>query len=95
MRWADLQRELWPSSLFAVGSVLITLVGVGWGLHQWMHVPWTTALLTGAGLAATDSASVLGVFREVGAGQRLTTLLEGESLLNDGAAVVAFSVLLE
>jgi len=60
MRWADLQRELWPSSLFAVGSVPITLVGVGWGLHQWMHVPWTTALLTGAGLAATDSASVLG-----------------------------------
>lgn len=95
MRWPDLQRELVPSSFFAVGSVPITIIGVGWGLHQWMQVPWTTALLTGACLAATDSASVLGVFREVGAGKRLTTLLEGESLLNDGAAVVAFSVLLE
>ncbi|RZM74911.1 sodium:proton antiporter [Leptolyngbya iicbica LK] len=95
MRWPDLQRELLPSSLFAIGSVPITVAGVGWALHQWMQVSWTTALLTGACLAATDSASVLGVFREVGAGKRLTTLLEGESLFNDGAAVVAFSVLLE
>jgi CPA1 family monovalent cation:H+ antiporter len=95
MRWSDLRRELLPSSLFAIGSVPITVVGVGWALHQWMQVSWTTALLTGACLAATDSASVLGVFREVGAGKRLTTLLEGESLFNDGAAVVAFSVLLE
>jgi len=95
MKWPNLQRELLPSSFFAVGSVPITILGVGWAMHHWMQVSWTTALLTGACLAATDSASVLGVFREVGAGQRLTTLLEGESLFNDGAAVVAFSVLLE
>ena len=95
MKWPDLQRELLPSSFFAIGSVPITIVGVGWALHHWMQVSWTTALLTGACLAATDSASVLGVFREVGAGKRMTTLLEGESLFNDGAAVVAFSVLLE
>lgn len=95
MKWPDLQRELLPSSFFAIGSVPITIIGVGWALHHWMQISWTTALLTGACLAATDSASVLGVFREVGAGKRMTTLLEGESLFNDGAAVVAFSVLLE
>lgn len=95
MKWTDLQRELLPSSLFAIGSVPITIFGVGWALHHWMQVSWMTALLTGACLAATDSASVLGVFRAVGAGQRMTTLLEGESLFNDGAAVVAFSVVLE
>lgn len=95
MRWPDLRRELVPSSLFAIGSVPVSIGGIGWAMHHWMQVPWTTALLTGACLAATDSASVLGVFREVGAGKRLTTLLKGESLFNDGAAVVAFSVLLE
>jgi CPA1 family monovalent cation:H+ antiporter len=95
MRWPDLRRDIVPSSLFAIGSVPVSIFGVGWALHHWMNVSWTTALLTGACLAATDSASVLGVFREVGAGKRLTTLLEGESLFNDGAAVVAFSVLLE
>jgi monovalent cation:H+ antiporter, CPA1 family len=95
MQWPDLRRDLVPSSLFAIGSVPVSIGGIAWALHHWMQVPWTTALLTGACLAATDSASVLGVFREVGAGPRLTTLLEGESLFNDGAAVVAFSVLLE
>ena len=95
MRWPDLKRDLVPSSLFAIGSVPVSILGIGWAMHHWMQVSWTTALLTGACLAATDSASVLGVFREVGAGKRLTTLLEGESLFNDGAAVVAFSVLLE
>jgi len=95
MKWPDLRQQIVPSSLFAIGSVPVSIVGIGWALHHWMQVSWTTALLTGACLAATDSASVLGVFREVGAGKRLTTLLEGESLFNDGAAVVAFSVLLE
>lgn len=95
MKWPDLRQEIVPSSLFAIGSVPVSILGIGWALHHWMQVSWTTALLTGACLAATDSASVLGVFREVGAGKRLTTLLEGESLFNDGAAVVAFSVLLE
>ncbi len=60
-----------------------------------MGIPWTTSLLVGACLAATDSAAVIGLFREVGAGKRLTTLLEGESLFNDGASVVAFGILVE
>ncbi|MER3435045.1 MAG: sodium:proton antiporter [Leptolyngbya sp. ERB_1_1] len=94
-RWSALKRELLPSGLYAVGGVVISIAGIALALHQIMDVPWTTALLVGACLSATDSASVLGIFREVGAGERLTTLLEGESLLNDGAAVVAYGVLVE
>jgi len=52
-------------------------------------VPWMTALLVGACLAATDSAAVIGLLRNRSR-KRLTTLLEGESLFNDGASVVAF-----
>lgn len=95
MKWADLKQEVLPSSLFAVGGVLVSIAGVGWALHEWMGIEWITALLTGACLSATDSASVIGIFREAGARSRLTTLLEGESLFNDGAAVVAFGVLME
>ncbi|MDX2242718.1 MAG: sodium:proton antiporter [Leptolyngbyaceae cyanobacterium bins.302] len=94
-RWADFRQEILPCSLYAVGAVLLSIATVGWSLHQFMDVPWMTGLLVGACLAATDSAAVLGLFREVGAGQRLTTLLEGESLFNDGASVVAFGVLVE
>ena len=95
MKWSELRKELLPSSLFAVGGVMLSIAAVGWALHQFMHVPWMTGLLVGSCLSATDSASVIGLFRELGTGKRLTTLLEGESLLNDGAAIVAFGVLVE
>lgn len=95
MRWSDLRQEFLSSSLYAVGGVMISIASVGWALHQFVGIPWMTSLLVGGCLSATDSAAVLGIFREVGAGKRLTTLLEGEALLNDGASVVAFGVLVE
>jgi CPA1 family monovalent cation:H+ antiporter len=94
-KWSALRREIWPCSFYAVGGVLLSIATVGWALHQFMSIPWQVALLVGACLAATDSAAVIGLFREVGAGERVTTLLEGESLFNDGASVVAFGVLVE
>lgn len=93
MQWSALRKEILPSSLFAIGGVVVSIAGVAWALHQFADIEWTTALLVGACLSATDSAAVLGIFRELGAGTRLTTLLEGESLFNDGASIVAFSVL--
>ena len=45
-------------------------------------------------LSATDPVSVTALFRELGVDKRLTTLMEGESLFNDGVAVVAFNLLL-
>ncbi len=95
MKWSQLQAEILPSSLYAVGGVVVSIAGVGWALHTFAHISWMTALLVGACLSATDSASVIGLLRELGAGKRLTTLLEGESLFNDGASVVAFSILVE
>ena len=58
-----------------------------------MGLSLTTALLIGASLSATDPVSVTALFRELGVGSRLTTLMEGESLFNDGMAVVAFGFL--
>ncbi len=93
MKWSDLKRDLLPIGLYAVGGVVISVAVVALSLSQLAEVPLMTALLVGASLAATDSASVIGLFRELGAGKRLTTLMEGESLFNDGASVVAFGLL--
>ena len=68
-------------------------MGVAIGLHQLAALPLPTALLVGASLSATDPVSVTALFQELGVGSRLTTLMEGESLLNDGMAVVAFGLL--
>ena len=57
-------------------------------LYSWW--PFNTCLLLGAILSATDPVAVVALLKELGAAKTLGTLIEGESLLNDGSAVVLF-----
>ncbi|MBW4644967.1 MAG: sodium:proton antiporter [Goleter apudmare HA4340-LM2] len=93
LKWSNLKRDLVPITLYAVFGVVISIVGVAIGLNQLAGLSLTTALLIGASLSATDPVSVTALFRELGVSSRLGTLMEGESLFNDGMAVVAFSFL--
>ena len=93
IRWRDLKDDLFPVTLFAIVGVIISVVGIAFPLNWLTGLPLTTALLVGACLSATDPVSVVALFRELGAGKRLTMLMEGESLFNDGVAVVAFTLL--
>lgn len=93
LKWSDLKSDLFPICLYAIFGVVITIGGVALGLNKFAGISITTALLIGASLSATDPVSVIALFRELGAGKRLKTLMEGESLFNDGMAVVAFSFL--
>ncbi|GIW70782.1 MAG: sodium/hydrogen exchanger [Planctomycetota bacterium] len=77
------------ASTFAIGALAVglsSLCGWSWG--------WGAALVFGALMSATDPVAVVGLLRELGAPKRLGVLIEGESLLNDGTAIVAFTVLL-
>jgi CPA1 family monovalent cation:H+ antiporter len=94
LRWTALKQDWLPITLYALLGVVIAIVGIGIGVSQWTSLPIASALLLGASLSATDPVSVTALFRELGADKRLTTLMEGESLFNDGMAVVAFGFLL-
>lgn len=94
LKWSRLKQDLIPISLYAVYGVVIAIAGIAVSLNQFAQIALPTALLIGASLSATDPVSVTALFRELGVGKRLTTLMEGESLFNDGMAVVAFGFLI-
>lgn len=81
-------------SLATVGMLISTFL-VGWGMHAFLDMPWSVGLLFGALISATDPISVLSLFKKIGAPKRLSTIIEGESLFNDGTALVLFGIFLE
>ncbi len=81
LKWSELKKDLVPICLYAVLGVVISIVGVAIALDQLAGLSLTTALLIGASLSATDPVSVTALFRELGVGSRLVTLMEGESLV--------------
>ncbi len=86
--------DLGPILMMAVVAVVVCTVAVGFSISAISHYSLIVCLMLGAIVATTDPAAVVGVFREVGAPKRLTTLVEGESLFNDAASIALYSVLL-
>ncbi len=84
-----------PILLMAIVAVLITTIVVGMALWPVSGLPLVACLLLGAIVATTDPSAVVGIFRDLGAPARLTRLVEGESLLNDAAAIVLFTIFLD
>lgn len=82
--------------LLAVVAVFIATAFIGlalWPLSR--DISLTACLLLGAIVATTDPVAVVTIFRDIGAPGRLGRLVEGESLLNDAAAIALFTVLLD
>ena len=74
-----------------VAIALTALLVLGAVSAGWLsHVGWRQALVFAALIAATDPVAVVALFRELGVDRRLQVLVEGESLLNDGTAIVIF-----
>jgi CPA1 family monovalent cation:H+ antiporter len=79
-----------PGVAAAVALTSVILTPVVNTLHLEQHFTWQYALVFGALIAATDPIAVVAAFRSLGVPQRLSVLLDGESLLNDGTAIVFF-----
>jgi CPA1 family monovalent cation:H+ antiporter len=91
----QLQRDTPTIALLAIVGVLLSTIVVGGIVSLGTGLPLGVALVFGALIAATDPVSVVAIFRKLGAPKRLEVLLEGESLFNDGTAIVLFGLALE
>ncbi len=91
----QLQRDTPTIALLAIVGVLLSTIVVGGIISVGTRLPLGVALVFGALIAATDPVSVVAIFRKLGAPKRLEVLLEGESLFNDGTAIVLFGLAIE
>jgi Na+/H+ antiporter len=89
---ADLRANARPIGLLAVGLVVVTMAAVAGVLVVLVPaLPWGVAAVAGAVVAPTDPVAATSVFRRLGAPERLVTIVEGEGLINDGAALVLYA----
>lgn len=101
IHWSEFRADSAPIVTLALPGVLVAVGGTaalsyaGVNLTGLSHeFTWSHAFLFAAVIAATDPISVLALFKELGVTRRLYNLVEGESLLNDGVAVVVFTIVL-
>ena len=87
----DLRRGARPITLNAVGLVLVTTALVAVAAHAAIEgLPWAAAFALGAIVSPTDPLAATAIMRRLGAPRRLVSVVEGESLVNDGTALVLY-----
>lgn len=93
--YLDLRANIRPVALLSVGYVLFATVAVGWLAYRLVpDLPLTAALVLGAVIAPPDAVTAAAIARRVGLPARVTTILQGESLVNDATAITAYKVAL-
>lgn len=94
MPFEELRRNIRTIATLAIPGVVLSMFIVGFIAHTFAGLDWTIALLFGALISATDPISVVALFKELGVPKRLSTIVEGESLFNDGTSVVLFNIII-
>jgi monovalent cation/hydrogen antiporter len=89
----EIKRDLRAISMLAVGLVLATMCTVAVVAHMLIDgMPWAAAFTLGAIVAPTDPVAATTVARRLNVPRRIVSVIEGESLVNDGTALVAYRV---
>lgn len=87
-----LRNDARALSMIAIGLVLLTTCIVAVVGHELIGMPWPVAFALGAVVSPTDPVAATAITRQLGVPRRLVTLIEGESLVNDASALIAYRV---
>ncbi|ANH82323.1 Na+/H+ antiporter [Niabella ginsenosidivorans] len=91
IQFKDFRENLGTISGLAIGLVFLTTAGVAVLTHYMIPgMTWPLAFVLGAILAATDAVAAISITKNLGLSKHTTTILEGESLINDASALVAY-----
>ena len=91
----DLRADVRSIGLLAIGLVVATTVGVAVVAHAVVDdLSWASAFVLGAIVSPTDPIAATSIARRLGVPRRLVTIVEGESLVNDGSGLVLYRVAL-
>jgi Na+/H+ antiporter len=88
--WRDFRANLRPISLLAIGLVLFTTVTVAYLAHYFMNLPLAAGFVLGAIISPPDAIAATAIAERLSVPPRIITILEGESLVNDATALVAY-----
>ena len=90
MSWQAFRENLHAIVLLAVGCVVFTTIVVAAAAHWLIGLPWPVAFVLGAIVSPPDTVAPLAIARRLGVPGRITSILEGEGLVNDATALVLF-----
>jgi CPA1 family monovalent cation:H+ antiporter len=88
--WRDFRANLRPISLLAVGLVLFTTALIAWVTHSLIGLPLAVGFVLGAIISPPDAVAATAITQRLRVPRRIITILEGESLVNDATALVAY-----
>ena len=88
--WRDFRANLRPISLLAIGLVLFTTVVVAFLAYYFFNLPLAAGFVLGAIISPPDAIAATAIAERLSVPRRIVTILEGESLVNDATALIAY-----
>ncbi|WP_342576339.1 sodium:proton antiporter [Paenibacillus sp. FSL M8-0142] len=90
--FSHLRQQSKPVVALAIGGTFLSFLIIALAMYGIMGLPLPVAFTFAALMSATDPISVISIFKSLGVSKKMVTIIEGESLFNDGIAVVLFQI---
>ncbi len=89
----ELSNNIKTITLLSVVGVTLSVIICGISIHYLLGLSWSLSFIFGALISPTDPIAVIRIFKELGVSKKLSTIVEAESLFNDGTGIIIFKII--